>query len=121
MAKILVVDDEQSVRELLASILEGSGHEVIQATNGQTAMQLYESCGIDVVLVDLVMPEQEGLETILELRKRHADLPIIAISGAPSALLGFAVDYGASCAFPKPFDATEVLEAVEALVRRAAA
>lgn len=121
VAKVLVVDDEQSVRELLASILEGSGHEVVQAPNGLAAMRLYDSEPIDVVLLDLVMPGQEGVETILELRERNADLPVIAISGAPVALLEFAVRHGASRAFAKPFDAAEVLEAVESHVRRSAA
>lgn len=121
MAKVLIVDDEESIRGLLVSILEGAGHEVVQAPNGIAAMRLCESEPIDLVLLDLVMPGQEGLETILELRDRNADLPVIAISGAPVALLEFAVRYGASRAFAKPFDAAEVLDAVESHVRRSAA
>lgn len=122
MATILVVDDEQPVRELLTRLLTARGHEVMAAEDGRAATVFLEWGGVDLVLIDLVMPEQEGLETIQELRKRDRLLPVIAISGADVAFLRTAVLLGATRMFEKPFDPRKVVAAVEEeLARRPAA
>ena len=81
MARILVIDDEELARFTLREILEAAGHEVIEASNGNegTAFQRANPC--DVVITDMIMPEKEGLETIVELKGEYPDLKIIAISG----------------------------------------
>ena len=81
MARILVIDDEELARFTLREILEAAGHEVVEAANGNegTAFQRANPC--DIVITDMIMPEKEGLETIVELKGEYPDLKIIAISG----------------------------------------
>jgi CheY-like chemotaxis protein len=81
MSTILVVDDDETFRRLLCQTLLRAGHEVLAADDGRGALRLYRQQPADLVITDLIMPEQEGLETILELRRLQPDLKIIAISG----------------------------------------
>src|SRR2546425_4784767 len=69
MPRVLVIDDDEQVRALLYEILDRAGFEVIEATNGGEALQLYRTRPTDLVITDLIMPEKEGVETILELRR----------------------------------------------------
>jgi CheY-like chemotaxis protein len=116
VARILVVDDVEEVRWFLRIILRQAGHEVVEAPDGAQALQVYQQQPADLVLCDLFMPEKEGLETIRELRGRHAGAKIIAISGGcPSASVDFlplARKFGAAAALHKPFNARQLLAAV---------
>jgi len=106
MKKILVIDDEASIRSLLAKILEREGFFVITASDGREGMKLVNTGPVDLVITDLIMPEKEGVEVILELRKEHPDIPVIAISGggrnSPESYLKMAKLLGASAVLEKP-------------------
>jgi two-component system, cell cycle sensor histidine kinase and response regulator CckA len=118
-AKILVVDDDAQVRSFLATLLEVDGFSVLQASNGKEAQARCRDTRIGLVITDLVMPEQEGLETILAIRKNWPKIPMIAISGAfGGAYLEFATKLGADAMFRKPFDAETILSEVRRLIRR---
>jgi CheY-like chemotaxis protein len=116
-ARILVVDDDAGTRRSLAEILTRAGHEVIQAANGLEASRLWPHVELDLVIVDLFMPEKDGIETILELQAFSRAMPIIAISGdaGPGSrfdMLRTAELLGAVRSIEKPFSAATILEAV---------
>ncbi|MCH8809524.1 MAG: response regulator, partial [Proteobacteria bacterium] len=81
MARILIIDDEDELRSMLRQMLEQAGHEVTEAVNGAEGIRLYEQDRPDLIITDIIMPEKEGVETIIALRRADPDLPIIAISG----------------------------------------
>jgi DNA-binding NtrC family response regulator len=112
---ILVVDDEPAIRVLLANVFRPAGYHVLEAPDGRVAMAMLDAHPVDVLLIDLIMPEQEGMETIRAARKKHPQLKIIAMSGA------FGIPYfraaqllGAHTAIQKPFVPEDVL----AVIRR---
>ncbi len=120
MAKIYVFDDEPSILLMIKKMLERAGHDVEIAINGREGMKLFEKEIPDLLITDIIMPEKEGLETIVELRKSHPALKIIAISGGgrvdregylPSAKL-----LGADLVFHKPLVQKEFVEAVSNLL-----
>lgn len=116
MAKILVFDDEPSILLMIKKMLERAGHEVDIALNGREGMELFEKNKPDLVITDIIMPEKEGLETILELRKKNPELKIIAISGGgrigPEGYLPSAKRLGADMVFQKPLAQKEFLQAI---------
>ena len=81
MARILIIDDEDELRILLRQMLEHAGHEVTEAVNGTEGIELYERDTHELIITDIIMPEMEGVETMLALRRTDPELPIIAISG----------------------------------------
>jgi CheY-like chemotaxis protein len=81
MARILIIEDDDHCRELLRLMLEPAGHAVVDACNGREGLARYRAAPTDVVVLDLFMPEQEGLETIQALRREYPTVKIIAISG----------------------------------------
>lgn len=114
--RVLLADDNDLVRETLADVLSNAGIGVIQARNGVEGLAMWRSHNVDVVVIDLVMPEKDGLETILELRKDDAGCKIIAISGGGRAvkddLLARARVAGADVALRKPFDPAQLVSQV---------
>ncbi|MFN7112814.1 MAG: response regulator [Alphaproteobacteria bacterium] len=108
--KILVVDDDMQMRLSLRHILHREGHSVDEAVNGQAAIDSVEAAdaGYDLVLMDIIMPDKEGIETILYLRRRHPSLKIIAMSGGARLFdfdpLRLAHDCGANFVLAKPFE-----------------
>lgn len=116
MAKILIVDDNSSLLEITREFLLRSGHVAITAANGKQAVDLFTAQSFDLVITDLIMPEKEGIETIIELRRAHPTLKIIAMSGGgrrgADDYLALAQMLGASRTLLKPFSAEELLEAV---------
>lgn len=119
--KILVVDDEEGVRQSLQMLLRGEGFEVLEAADGRRVIERVGEEGIDLVIMDILMPNKEGIETIIELQRKDRSLPIIAISGATDALyLEVAYWMGARRTFKKPFDVAALVRAVnEELVKAA--
>lgn len=117
MATILLIDDDDAFRHVLKTVLIRSDHEVKDARNGMEAMAFCERVIPDVVITDLVMPEREGLETIIALRQIAPDVPIIAISGAGGCEAGIylkiARRLGARQTLAKPFDSAEILRAID--------
>lgn len=114
MASILIIDDEQGVRTLLRTALEGAGYEVIEAANGRIGLSVYRHSPTDLVITDLYMPEQNGLDTILELTRGFLHAKVIAISGAEGqqTALDVAKLLGARRTFQKPFSMQQLLGAV---------
>jgi DNA-binding response OmpR family regulator len=120
MTRILVIDDEPGVRDFLATALARAGYEVAAAANGREGIHLCRCAGVDLVITDLVMPEKEGLETIVELRRDHPDLAVIAISGgargSSRTYLSAAELCGADRVFDKPIAPATLLTAVREIV-----
>jgi DNA-binding response OmpR family regulator len=120
MAKIFVFDDEPSILLMIKKMLEKAGHEVDMALNGREGMELFEKNKPDLLITDILMPEKEGLETILELRRKYSELKIIAISGGgrigPDGYLPSAKLFGADMVFQKPLIQKEFMQAVSLLL-----
>lgn len=119
MATILVIDDDQEVRDFLVAVLERAGHEVSTAGNGRDGVAMFREHAVQVVITDIIMPEKDGIETILDLRREHPDLKVIAISGGgrttPENYLHSARLLGADRAMRKPFKNEEILRAIDEL------
>ncbi|MBF0453357.1 MAG: response regulator [Magnetococcales bacterium] len=121
MARILIIEDERQVREVLKQMLEKAGFEVDTANNGSEGVQRFKDNPADLVVTDILMPEKDGLETIEELTNRQSDLPIIAISGGgPGEKAQFALDLAQLCGacriLAKPFSRKEILAVVHELI-----
>ena len=121
MARILLIDDDDSVRSMLRKTLVHFGHTVIEASNGKEGLELLPGANADLLITDIVMPEMEGLELLMEVRKRHPPLKIIAISGgvrhgAAGDYLHIAMHLGAAKVLAKPFSTEVLLAAVNELV-----
>lgn len=116
MPRILVIDDDEQLRTLLGEILSRAGFEVVEARHGAEGLNLYRARPTDLVITDLIMPEKEGVETIVELRREFPTARIIAMSGGgrqtASDYLRIASQLGARRTISKPFSRQEILDAV---------
>ncbi len=121
MARILLVDDEEIVLRLFETVLELDHHDVTTASNGNGALAAIAREPFDLVITDLVMPDKEGIETIVEIRKLRPNLPIIAMSGGgrgnASDYLDMAAKLGARKTLAKPFSTQALLDAVNEVLR----
>jgi CheY-like chemotaxis protein len=116
---ILVVDDDNEIRNLLRSILEEDGYGVYTAENGKRAVAVLKESPVNLMLTDLAMPVQEGLETITYVRKEYPSLPVVAMSGTfRGTMLNTATHLGASAVLEKPVKVDEVLRLVQQLLSR---
>lgn len=117
MACVLVVDDEESVRHMLRRLLEGADFQVREAGNGNEALRVLDEGMVDLIIIDIIMPEKDGIETIIEIRRRRPDLPIVAISGGSQApkmdYLETARKLGANYTLRKPFSGAEILSIID--------
>ena len=120
MARILVVDDDEQIRIFLDLALSRDSHEVFTAENGVVASTLQREHPADVVIMDIIMPEKEGFETIIEFRRDYPETRIIAISGGgrlgPDQYLRMAKTMGADFIFEKPLPLAQLREAIHSLV-----
>ena len=120
MARILIIDDDVTLRQALTKHLERVGHEVRQAADGDAGIRAYERHAADVVIVDIFMPGQGGLQTIGRLRREWPAVKIVAMSGVKSAgaidVGGHAVALGADRFVTKPFEAATLVELVRVLL-----
>jgi len=121
MARILLIDDDALLRDVVRKYLSLAGHKVAIAIDGREAVQSFESGQFDLVITDILMPEMDGLEVILRLRKKQSDIPILALSGGGRTrnmdVLHHAESFGASALLAKPFMPAELLAIVDKLVR----
>lgn len=119
--RILVIDDDREVRNTICENLRECGYEVLDAGNGAIGLELIEKIGLpDMVITDIIMPEKEGLEIIMEIRKKHPNVRVIAISGGARTQVGdfleMAKKLGADASFPKPIDMDMLEETIKKLV-----
>jgi DNA-binding response OmpR family regulator len=118
MHRILVIEDEASVRHGLVRVLTNAGYEVVDTANGSDGLRLWRDGGVDLVLTDILMPDTNGIEVILELQRSAPDLPVIAMSAGERlrdfALLSDAEVLGAVSLLRKPFSRDELLARISA-------
>ncbi len=117
MKRILVIDDEELIRSFLRDLLKEEGYEVIMASDGEEGLALFETNSIDLVITDIIMPVKDGLDTILELKKKAPELPVIAISAGGNipkerylAVAGYMKN---TRTLAKPFTGEELVSAVK--------
>ena len=122
MASVLLVDDDPLVNEMVRRHLESVGHLVTSARHGGEGLQALATSPFDLVITDILMPEVEGIEFVMAIRRRGFGVPVLAITGgiphAPSSgqadYLQAAMKLGANAALRKPFTRTHLLEKVAA-------
>ena len=122
MPSILIVDDEEQIRHLIRSTFEEAGYRVLEAGNGKEALDRYRTDPTDIVVTDIIMPDQDGLECISTLRNESPDVKIIAITGGSDLIgvLGFldvAKMLGAHRTLQKPFEMKALLDAAESALQ----
>jgi CheY-like chemotaxis protein len=118
MTRILVIDDDAASRAAFIRLLTQSGYDVLEAADGNEGLRCMAESLPDVLLVDIFMPERDGLETIRLVRRAFPQVPIMAMSGGtafhlPSDVLTAARDFGAQHTFTKPFAPEELLAALQ--------
>lgn len=121
MARILIVEDDVQLREMLKLVLEREDYEVVESDNGDDAILYLQHSHCDLIITDIIMPQKDGTGLIMEIRKNFPDMQIIAISGGarhidPQNPLQIAKMLGANQTFTKPFKIRDLLEAVQELV-----
>jgi len=120
MARILVIDDQDSIRRVVRRALEQDGHEVYDASDGKLGMEILERQSFDVVITDIFMPGQDGIVTLRQVRKRFPQVKVIVISGGDSTgvmdLREDAELLGAVKSLQKPFNAREIMDVVRSVL-----
>lgn len=120
MAKILVIDDDPGFRKMISLTLTRAQHRVIEAQDGNEGVRRFKADRPDLVISDIVMPEKEGIETIIEIRTMSPAIPIIAMSGGSANLgtqyLEVAGKLGANAILSKPFRSADLLELVNKML-----
>lgn len=116
MATILVIDDDELVRTTIQFALEEEGHQVFLARDGREGVRMFSQQPVDLVITDILMPEQEGIETIQMLIRERPEVRVIAISGGGQRggadYLRMAKDFGAADVLAKPFSLNELSNVV---------
>ena len=121
MARILIIDDDNQFRVMLKIMLENAGYKDIEeAENGQAGMKLIRKSHFDLVITDIIMPDKEGIETIMELKKDFPAIKVIAMSGggkiSADSYLVMAGHLGAGRTLSKPFQYSELVNAVRGIL-----
>jgi CheY-like chemotaxis protein len=112
MAHILVIDDDREVRSTIAAMLKREGHEVTQALDGMEGIRFFLAHPADLIITDILMPNQDGMETLLQLHTDFPDVPVIVISGDAAQHLDLARQFGAVAIISKPFKYQDLIGAV---------
>jgi CheY-like chemotaxis protein len=120
MAQILIIDDDELFRSMLSATLVHFGHSVLEAGNGTEGLRICQRTRPDLIITDLVMPEMEGFEVVMNLRKHDACAKILVMSGGVRGktveFLEIAIRLGASGMLAKPFSTDALISAIEALL-----
>ena len=119
MPSVLVVDDQDQVRQLIRDTLEQAGYEVAEARDGKEGLDRYRARSTDLVIMDILMPDQDGLEAIMAFRREFPDTRVIAMTGGSDAtgilnFLDVAKMLGARRTLQKPFELKVLLDTVAA-------
>ena len=121
MARILIIDDNAQLREMLNLTLTLVGHQVQEAAGGEAGVKLYKANPVDLIIVDILMPEKGGLETIVEMKREFPNVKIIGISGGfqkkTDATHTLADLLGVERTLSKPFASEELLKAVDEILK----
>lgn len=122
MSTVLLIDDEKSILEVMGSSLGKAGYTVLSAGNGEKGLELLRSESVDAVVTDIIMPEKEGIETIIEIRAMAKDIPILAISGGGRTrqmhLLEMSRNFGADRVLQKPFKPSDLIAELDDLLKK---
>ncbi len=114
MGRILLVDDRADFRQVLGERMQARGYETLEAASGAQALELAAAQAPDLVVLDMVMPEMDGMETLRRLRQEHPGLPVIVLTGyGASQDVSQALTLGAHDYLVKPVDLDALLEAVQ--------
>jgi two-component system, response regulator, stage 0 sporulation protein F len=120
MAHILLVEDDDLVRDMLAQVLRKASHNVETASNGEEATKILKNSNPDIMVTDIIMPQKSGITLISEVKNQHPTMEIIAISGGgrldPTGYLDLSESLGASVSFEKPIDNAALLMAIDLLL-----
>lgn len=118
MARIIVIEDHYAMRQTIREILEDQGHEILEAPDGESGIQLQRRSRADLVITDIFMPHKEGMSTIRELCLEFPELPVVAMSGGsrdltnPEGFIELARRFGARATLSKPFQIADLLAVV---------
>ena len=120
MASVLVIEDERNLRNIVCSILRQAGHDVVEVEDGCEVTEEILNQDLDLVITDILMPEKEGIQTIIELHRNNPQLKIIGMSGGgmdgPEHYLDMAKEFGADDTLQKPFSKEKLLKTVDAVL-----
>jgi CheY-like chemotaxis protein len=120
MPGILLVEDDNDLREMLRNSLIRKNFTVLEAADGKDAILHFKPAVTDLVVTDLIMPEEDGLKVVIKLKEIKPDLKIIAISGGgkagPGSYLNLAKALGADAIFSKPFSVNDLVSKIEELL-----
>ena len=116
MPKILIIDDEEQIRKMLRAFLEGEDFHIFEAKNGNEGIKIFKDEMPEIVISDIIMPDKEGLETIMEINRMGMNTKIIAISGGgyvhSTSYLDLALKLGADFVLEKPFERVALMETI---------
>lgn len=120
--RVLIVDDDPAVRRVTRTLVQFLGHDTAEATNGNECLRMLGAVEPEVILLDMLMPEKDGIETLREIRAIDSITPIIAMSGGSrvdaALCLRFASNLGAPLVLLKPFTADELGAALDLALKR---
>jgi CheY-like chemotaxis protein len=125
MAAIIIVDDDPTVRAIAVEFLRDGDHAIVEAADGNEALRILKAVPIDLMVLDMLMPQKDGLETLMEVRQLYPDMRILAISSGGSMdanyLLAVARTLGADAVLSKPLTAARFRRMVDDLLTPASA
>jgi DNA-binding response OmpR family regulator len=126
MAKVLIIDDDAAMRRMMNRVLTDARHQVLEASDGRDGIRKFRDEAPEIIVTDIVMPEQEGIQTIREIRAAGSTVGIIAISGGGGGgdgalYLTIAGELGADAVLQKPFRLTELVAVIDRMLSRGAA
>ena len=119
MAHVLIVDDELYIRDLVKKILSSRGHTILEAENGNQAISMLREHPVDVAIVDLVLPQKGGIETMMEIRSFNEKIKLVAVSGKiqtdAESMKRIASQFKVDAVLAKPFDVEQLINLVHDL------
>jgi DNA-binding response OmpR family regulator len=117
-ARILVIDDDPNVLQMVEFMLVDLGYEVELAESGEKGVRLFCESAPDLVITDIIMPDREGIEIIIEMRRIRPDARIVAMSGVSPSALGMSAKLGADLTLAKPFNRDQLGGIVQTALAR---
>ncbi len=119
MGAILIVDDDGNLRKMISKGLVRLGYHPLEAENGIKALEVLRGNRVSVIIMDLIMPEKGGIETLMEVHDQYPEVKLIAISGKvetdSDSIQGIAEQFGVDAVFAKPFEIFDLLKEVQEL------